>query len=72
MSSVDSLRLQRIPAIVLAALLGPSVVRQLTTFCEIDPALRIGGGIDLDEFVNYLTEFSPVSPSGTDRVNELP
>jgi 5'-nucleotidase len=43
-----------------------------TTFREIDPALRIGGGIDLDEFVNYLTEFSPVSPPGTDRVNEVP
>ncbi len=43
-----------------------------TTFREIDPALRIGGGIDLDEFVNYLTEFSPVSPPGTDRVNEIP
>jgi len=41
------------------------------TFREIDPALRIGGGIDLDEFVNYLTEFSPVSPPGTDRANEL-
>ncbi|HEX2884471.1 MAG TPA: bifunctional metallophosphatase/5'-nucleotidase [Candidatus Limnocylindria bacterium] len=41
------------------------------TFEEVDPALRIGGGIDLDEFVRYLTEFSPVSPPGTDRVNEL-
>jgi 5'-nucleotidase len=41
------------------------------TFEEVDPALRIGGGIDLDEFVRFLTEFSPVSPPGTDRVNEL-
>jgi 5'-nucleotidase len=43
-----------------------------TTFREVDPSLRIGGGIDLDELVNYLTEFSPVSPPGTDRVNEIP
>lgn len=42
-----------------------------TTFNEIDPSLRVGAGIDLDAFIAYLGEFSPVSPPGTDRVNEL-
>jgi 5'-nucleotidase len=41
------------------------------TFATIDPALRVGAGIDLDALIAYLGEFSPVSPPGTDRVNEL-
>ena len=43
-----------------------------TTFRDIDPALRIGGGIDLDELINYLGSEGPIDPPGTDRVNELP
>ncbi len=31
---------------------------------------RTGGGIDLDEFIAYLGASSPVSPPGTDRVEE--
>ncbi len=42
-----------------------------TVFREIDPALRVGAGIDLDAFIAYLRTHSPVSPPGTDRVNEL-
>jgi 5'-nucleotidase len=42
-----------------------------TTFREVDPALRIGGGIDLDELINYLGSEGPIAPPGTDRVNEL-
>jgi 5'-nucleotidase len=42
------------------------------TFRQVDPALRIGGGIDLDELVNYLGSEGPISPPGTNRVNELP
>lgn len=42
------------------------------TFREVDPALRVGGGIDLDELVNYLGSEGPIAPPGTDRVNELP
>jgi 5'-nucleotidase len=43
-----------------------------TTFRDVDPALRIGGGIDLDELINYLGSEGPIDPPGTDRVNELP
>jgi 5'-nucleotidase len=42
------------------------------TFATIHPSLRVGAGIDLDALIAYLGEFSPVSPPGTDRVNELP
>lgn len=42
------------------------------TFRQIDPALRVGGGIDLDELNNYLASEGPIDPPGTDRVNELP
>jgi len=41
------------------------------TFREINPALRIGGGIDLDELNNYLGAEGPIDPPGTDRVNEV-
>jgi 5'-nucleotidase len=43
-----------------------------TAFRQVDPALRVGGGIDLDELVNYFASESPVAPPGTNRVNELP
>ena len=43
-----------------------------TTFSDIDQALRVGGGIDLDELINYLGSEGPIDPPGTDRVNELP
>ena len=43
-----------------------------TTFADVDPALRIGGGIDLDELINYLGSEGPIDPPGTDRANELP
>ena len=43
-----------------------------TTFTEIDPALRIDGGNDLEALINYLGTFSPVAPPSTDRVAELP
>ena len=43
-----------------------------TTFRDVDPALRIGGGIDLDQLINYLGSEGPIDPPGTDRVNELP
>lgn len=43
-----------------------------TTFRQVDPALRIGGGIDLDELNRYLSSEGPIDPPGTDRVNELP
>jgi 5'-nucleotidase len=42
------------------------------TFRQVDPTLRIGGGIDLDELNNYLASEGPIDPPGTDRVNELP
>jgi len=42
------------------------------TFRQVDPALRVGGGIDLDELNNYLASEGPIDPPGTDRVNELP
>jgi 5'-nucleotidase len=43
-----------------------------TVFREVDPSLRIGGGIDLDELNNYLGAEGPIAPPGTNRVNELP
>jgi len=43
-----------------------------TTFADVDPLLRIGGGIDLDELINYLGAEGPIDPPGTDRANELP
>ena len=43
-----------------------------TTFRQIDPLLRIGGGIDLDALNSYLGEEGPIAPPGTNRVNELP
>jgi 5'-nucleotidase len=43
-----------------------------TVFRQVDPSLRVGGGIDLDELINYFAAASPVSPPGTNRVNELP
>jgi 5'-nucleotidase len=43
-----------------------------TVFAEVDPALRVGGGIDLDALIAYLGEEGPIAPPGTDRVNELP
>ena len=42
------------------------------TFKQVDPALRVGGGIDLDELNNYLASEGPIAPPGTNRVNELP
>jgi 5'-nucleotidase len=42
------------------------------TFKQVDPALRVGGGIDLDELNHYLASDAPVAPPGTNRVNELP
>jgi 5'-nucleotidase len=43
------------------------------TFREVDPATRVGGGIDLDELINYLgSDLAPIAPPGTDRANELP
>lgn len=41
------------------------------TFATVTTA-RLDGGNDLLAFINYLGTFSPVSPPGTDRVNELP
>lgn len=43
-----------------------------TVFRQVNPALRIGGGIDLDELNNYLATEGPIDPPGTNRVNELP
>lgn len=40
-------------------------------FAETPASERIGGGIDLDELVNYFAENSPVAPPGTARVAEL-
>jgi 5'-nucleotidase len=42
-----------------------------TTFGTVT-APRLEGGNDLQAFINYLGTFSPVSPPGRDRVNELP
>jgi 5'-nucleotidase len=43
-----------------------------TVFRQIDPALRVGGGIDLDALNDYLASEGPIAPPGTDRVHELP
>lgn len=43
-----------------------------TVFRQVSPALRIGGGIDLDELNNYLASEGPIDPPGTNRVNEVP
>jgi len=43
-----------------------------TVFREISPAVRTGGGIDLDALIAYFGAESPIAPPGTDRVNELP
>ena len=43
-----------------------------TVFATVDPSLRIGAGIDLDETNRYLAANSPVAPPGTNRVNEVP
>jgi 5'-nucleotidase len=42
------------------------------TFTQVDPALRLPGGNDLEALTNYLGTFSPVAPPSTDRVTELP
>jgi 5'-nucleotidase len=42
------------------------------TFREIDPSLRIGGGIDLDALNDYLATEGPIDPPGTTRVTEVP
>lgn len=43
-----------------------------TVFRQVDPALRVGGGIDLDELNRYLSNEGPIAPPGTNRANELP
>ncbi len=42
-----------------------------TTFRAVT-APKLDGGNDLQAFINFLATFSPVSPPGRDRVNELP
>jgi 5'-nucleotidase len=42
------------------------------TFADVPVEDRIGAGIDLDAFVAYIGEEGPLSPPGTDRVNEVP
>jgi 5'-nucleotidase len=42
-----------------------------TTFRTVT-APKLDGGNDLQAFINFLGTFSPVSPPGRDRVNELP
>jgi 5'-nucleotidase len=42
-----------------------------TTFGTVTTP-RLDGGNDLQAFLNFLGAFSPVSPPGRDRVNELP
>mgnify|MGYP003575192647 CR=1 FL=1 len=42
-----------------------------TVFRQVDPALRVGGGIDLDALIEYMDQ-GPIDPPGTNRVNELP
>jgi 5'-nucleotidase len=42
-----------------------------TVFAQVNPALRVGGGIDLDAFVAYFAAFSPVASPGIGRVNEV-
>lgn len=42
-----------------------------TTFRTVT-APRLDGGNDLQAFINFMGAFSPLSPPGRDRVNELP
>ena len=42
------------------------------TFREVPASSRVGAGIDLDALIAYLGEEGPISPPGTNRVNELP
>ncbi|HJQ13874.1 MAG TPA: bifunctional metallophosphatase/5'-nucleotidase [Anaerolineales bacterium] len=42
-----------------------------TVFRQVDPALRVGGGIDLDALIEYMDQ-GTINPPGTNRVNELP
>ncbi len=42
------------------------------TFKQIPKTDRIGGGEDLQAMIDYLGSEGPISPPGTDRVNELP
>jgi 5'-nucleotidase len=42
------------------------------TFADVPVGDRIGAGIDLDAFVAYIGAEGPLSPPGTDRVNEVP
>ena len=42
-----------------------------TVFDDIPSSERIGGGGDLEALIAYFEEFSPVTPPGTDRVNEV-
>lgn len=40
-------------------------------FAEVDPTLRVGGGIDLDALEDYFAALSPVAPPGIGRVTEI-
>jgi 5'-nucleotidase len=42
------------------------------TFADVPVEERVGAGIDLDAFVAYIGEEGPLSPPGTDRVDEVP
>jgi 5'-nucleotidase len=42
-----------------------------SVFAEVDPSLRIGGGVDLDAFIAYLGANSPLPSPGIDRVTEV-
>jgi 5'-nucleotidase len=42
------------------------------TFDQVPVTDKVGGGGDLEQFIAYLGEFSPLDPPGTDRVTELP
>ena len=42
-----------------------------TVFAQVDPSLRVGGGVDLDAFEDYIAAFSPVAPPGINRVTEV-
>jgi 5'-nucleotidase len=76
--SVTNVQLNNVPV-------DPAVTYQVTvnnflvdggdnfgTFADVPVGDRIGAGIDLDAFVAYIGEEGPLSPPGTDRVNELP
>jgi 5'-nucleotidase len=43
-----------------------------TAFRDIPRDARVGGGDDLQALIDYLAEQGPISPPGTDRVNEIP